>query len=69
MGGSPFFELARLFPGEERMQRLGKIESRDAVEGRESGEIGTEPVVECLDRKSTRLNSSHVVTSRMPSSA
>ena len=26
-------------------------------------------ITECSDRKSTRLNSSHVVTSRMPSSA
>ena len=29
----------------------------------------SDPLVGVLDRKSTRLNSSHVVTSRMPSSA
>ena len=28
-----------------------------------------EPLIDCLDRKSTRLNSSHPTTSRMPSSA
>ena len=31
--------------------------------------IFTEPTIECPDRKSTRLNSSHLKLSRMPSSA
>ena len=42
-------------------QNLAMIEHGDAISDLESA-------VE-LDRKSTRLNSSHVVTSRMPSSA
>ena len=33
------------------------------------GQPGAQPSPEFSDRKSTRLNSSHVVTSRMPSSA
>ena len=35
MGGGPTFELALLFPGEERVQRLGEIEPCDPVERRQ----------------------------------
>ena len=33
------------------------------------GMLGNDTVGDCVDRKSTRLNSSHITRSRMPSSA
>ena len=47
-----------------RAQRLDEDEDIDDLDGNASGDASATP-----DRKSTRLNSSHVRTSRMPSSA
>ena len=55
-----------------------KMSGNDIVEGWDDGEarnwVGKDvPIIECkgdeIDRKSTRLNSSHIPLSRMPSSA
>ena len=40
-----------------------------AVQSNGSDEIFENDIRTCIDRKSTRLNSSHVLPSRMPSSA
>ena len=58
---SPFTPFINSFPLPQKF-RMPQIKSYDEVK---------DPLdhLETLDRKSTRLNSSHVVTSRMPSSA
>ena len=49
-------------------QELANAEGERAMEGI-AASIDLEKLAEHLDRKSTRLNSSHVSESRMPSSA
>ena len=45
-------------------------ETKAGIAGKKEGEVPTpREIFETLDRKSTRLNSSHAKTSRMPSSA
>ena len=46
-----------------------KIENVDIVYGASWGDEGKGKITHFLDRKSTRLNSSHVSEFRMPSSA
>ena len=60
-----------LFPAEPTLDNYRELFSKHAA-GRymlNSALIATIATLISLDRKSTRLNSSHVVTSRMPSSA
>ena len=52
---------------EEKMQRARTVPSAFTLLKAEYGLIGNRR--EVLDRKSTRLNSSHIQKSRMPSSA
>ena len=51
--------------------QTAKLKEVIAVTERIAGKHATLPVLSCvlIDRKSTRLNSSHVSESRMPSSA
>ena len=52
-------------------QLRGKLDKPGVAEARRTTLSIIEPyeMQECLDRKSTRLNSSHLARSRMPSSA
>ena len=53
----------------ENYQQSESLEGADAVLVRSAAMHGMELPKSILDRKSTRLNSSHNVISRMPSSA
>ena len=48
-------------------QRIGGVSEMQTGEGRPDAPVGT--TLAMIDRKSTRLNSSHIPLSRMPSSA
>ena len=52
-----------------RVHDLAELELRDVMTPRVDVVFLTHPVNPGGDRKSTRLNSSHAITSRMPSSA
>ncbi len=58
------YSLAQLMR-EEKVRAVPVVESR----GRVSGIVGLSDIAQFQDRKSTRLNSSHIPLSRMPSSA
>ena len=67
------FDVARRLGAERARVPIIFLTARDATEDKVRGlTVGGDDYVAkpfSLDRKSTRLNSSHVVTSRMPSSA
>ena len=56
------------FP-EEAVKKLGKLGWMGIPYPKEYGGAGLDALSYAIDRKSTRLNSSHVKRSRMPSSA
>ena len=64
MGAPNDLILSRILPHMERAAGLALIEQKEALFRRLATSLEPAP-----DRKSTRLNSSHALTSRMPSSA
>ena len=70
LGKLPEWDLTDLYPGLDSPQIKSDLEQGDrdcqAFEQRFKGRLAT---LAAGDRKSTRLNSSHVSLSRMPSSA
>src|SRR5213082_3841517 len=62
------FPYTTLFRSAEPVRGIGAGEGVDDEEVARL-EVGDDLVAETLDRKSTRLNSSHLTQSRMPSSA
>ena len=72
IGPGPFCAMMLADHGAEviRIERPGgKLDPRDALSRNRTSIVLNTKTVEGLDRKSTRLNSSHRNTSRMPSSA
>ena len=52
-----------------RFKKGGNVQEYTEAKLREFGAIPDDRILDKLDRKSTRLNSSHIPLSRMPSSA
>ena len=69
---SPTFVISRVHEGKVRLNHIDAYRLLGASQGRfefDDLDIETKGAITIIDRKSTRLNSSHEWISRMPSSA